>query len=141
MKKSTGELLELLKSTPAISDYLTAVSDELVQKPALSDYLEKILSEKELKKSEVIKRSSLDRGYAYDIFSGSKLPSQDKVLALCFALDLSASETQRLLITTGYPHLYARRERDSIILFALEHKLSLNDVNELLYEMHYAILE
>lgn len=140
MKKSTGELLELLKKSSTVSSYINQAAPNLIQQVPLHNYLSNLLTEKGQKKSDVIHRSGLDRGYAYEIFSGNKIPSRDKLLALCFAIPLSTEEVQRLLNHTGYPQLYARIERDSILLFALEHRLSLSDTNELLYEMHYECL-
>lgn len=107
----------------------------------LCQYLEQILIRKNLKKSDVIRLSGLDRKYCYEIFAGTKSPSRDKVLALCFAVQLSDSETMQLLKSTGYPQLYARIERDSVILFALQHNLSLTDANELLFELNYPCIE
>lgn len=137
MKKSTMELLELLKSSRSISDFVDQTGDELIQLKPLHQYLDELMKEKNLKKSEVIRQSGIDRGYGYDILAGKKLPSRDKVLAICFAMNLSEDEVQKLLKYTGYPSLYARIERESIILFALQHRLSLTDTNELLYEMNY----
>lgn len=141
MKKTTGELLELLKKSSNASSYIENATDDLIQQIPLSDYLSEIMDSKQISRSDIVHRSGLDRGYVYEILSGKKTPSRDKVLAICFAVPLSADETQQLLKSTGYPTLYARIERDSIILFALEHSLSLTDVNELLYEMNHPLLE
>lgn len=141
MKKTTGELLELLKKSSNASSYIENAADDLIQQIPLSKYLSKIMHSKQLIGSDIVLRSGLDRGYVYEILSGKKTPSRDKVLAICFAVPLSADEAQQLLKSTGYPSLYARIERDSIILFALEHSLSLTDANELLYEMNYPLLE
>lgn len=140
MKKSTMELLELLKKSSNISDFIEKTVDEFIEEKPLYQYLENLIEEKQLKKSDVIKRSGLDRGYAYDIFAGKKIPSRDKLLAICFAMELLEEEVQSLLKYTGYPQLYARIERESIILFGLQHHLSLMNVNELLYEMNYEYL-
>lgn len=140
MKKSTMELLELLKKSSNISDFIEKTVDEFIEEKPLYQYLENLIEEKQLKKSDVIKRSGLDRGYAYDIFAGKKIPSRNKLLAICFAMELFEEEVQSLLKYTGYPQLYARIERESIILFGLQHHLSLMDVNELLYEMNYEYL-
>lgn len=137
MKKSTSELLEILKKSPDIPTYTDRISGNLIEQLPLHTYLLKILEEKQLKRSDVAHASGLDRGYVYDIFAGKKTPSRDKLLALCFALRLSDVQVQRLLNSTGYAQLYPRIERDSIILFALSHHLSLLDANELLYEMNY----
>lgn len=141
MQKTTGELLELLKKSSNASSYIENASDDLIQQIPLSEYLSEIMHSKQLIGSDIVLRSGLDRGYVYEILSGKKNPSRDKVLAICFAVPLSADETQQLLKSTGYPALYARIERDSIILFALEHSLSLADANELLYEMNYPLLD
>lgn len=140
MKKTTGELLNLLKNTPTASSYLETISDQLTQQIPLSVYLHDVLHEKSQSKSELIRRSGLERSYVYDILSGKRSPSRDKVLALCFAVPLTAEETQKLLKITGYAPLYIRMERDSIIYFGLQHGLTLMDTNELLYEMNHPLL-
>lgn len=140
MKKTTGELLELLKKSPAASSYMEHAANDLIQPIPISVYLTDLITEKEMEKSRLIRLSGLDRGYVYDILAGKKHPSRDKVLALCFALSLSVDETQQLLKSTGYAPLYVRMERDSIILFGLENGVSLMETNELLFEMNYGIL-
>lgn len=140
MIKSTQELLELIKKSPNWDSYLENAENDLIKTIPLHICLQKLLEEKALKKSDIIHLANIDRGYGYEIFSGSKLPSRDKLLSICFAFPLSATEVQTLLKSTGYPQLYARIERDSVILYALEHGLSLCAANELLFEMGYEIL-
>lgn len=135
MKKSTMELLQLIAKTSSFEEYKAKAEGEFIEKRPLCSYLGQLLVEKDMEKKDVIRRSGLARTYAYDIFRGEKEPSRDKLLALCFAMDLSAEETQGLLKATEYPQLYARIRRDSAILYALEHGMTLFDVNELLYEM------
>lgn len=141
MKKTTGELLELLKKSPAAASYMEHAADDLIRQIPLSVYLTNLIEEKAMEKSRLIRLSGLDRGYVYDILAGKKNPSRDKVLVLCFAMSLSAEDTQQLLKSTGYAPLYVRLERDSIILFGLEHGISLMETNELLFEMNYDVLE
>ena len=142
MKKSTVELMELLKNSTDFSSYVSSVSENFMERCSLDTSLQAILKEKRLRKSEVIRRSGLDRKYAYEIFSGSsKKPARDKVLALCLSMQLSIDETQKLLNTSEYPMLYTKVERDCIILYALQRHLSVSDTNEMLDEMGYGILE
>lgn len=139
MKKSTDELLNILNNTSNISAYIEDQTENLtVTSPSL--YLEDILSKKSLSKSQCIKKSGLDRTYCYQIFSGIKIPSRDKLLALCFGMELATDDVQQLLKNTGYPPLYPRDKRDSVILFALNRKLSIEDTNALLFEMNFALL-
>ena len=140
MKKTTIELLQILKNTTDYSSYEAKYGEQLLEQVPIDVYLSSLLAEKQLSKSVIIRRSGLDRGYAYDIFSGKKHPARDKVLALCFGASLSIDETQKLLKTTGYPPLYARIARDNIILFSLERKFTIIDTNMLLEEMDMELL-
>ena len=139
MKKSTEELLNILKNTSNISTYIENQKEAQVS-ASLSDVLEQLLTDKSISKSDCIRRSGLDRTYCYQIFSGAKKPSRDKLLALCLSMGLSATEVQTLLKQTGYAILYPRLQRDSVILFAFYHKLSLTDLNELLFEMELELI-
>lgn len=134
MKKSTEELLNTLKNTPNLDTYLS-LENENMTTTSLADYLNVLCAQKKLSPAQCIKNSGLDRTYAYQIFSGTKHPIRDKVLALCFGFSLSFEETQNLLKATGYPILYAKNRRDSAIIFALERNYSSIDANELLFEM------
>lgn len=96
MKKSTQELLDILKNTPAFSNYAEQEEAELIE-VSLSDYLNRLIQAKNQDLPSLIRKSGLDRTYCYQIFDGRKRPSRDKVLALCFAMDLSFMEVQQLL--------------------------------------------
>ncbi|MCM1038737.1 MAG: hypothetical protein NC434_05385 [Ruminococcus sp.] len=142
MKKSTGELLELLKKSSDFPSYISSVSENFIENRSLHVSLQAILKEKHLKKSDIIRRSGLDRKYAYEILSGaSKNPARDKVLALCLSMQLSIDEVQKLLNTSEYPILYTKAERDCIILYALHKHLPVSETNDLLDEMGYEIIE
>lgn len=82
----------------------------------------------------------LDRAYVYQIFSGEKTPSRDKLIAIAFGLKLSDDETQKMLKISGNRELYARDKRDALILFALQHKKTIWDTNELLYSHNLTVL-
>lgn len=140
MKKSTDELLNILKHTPDPNTYLKN-EEENISSSSLPDYLNQLCLEKNISPAECIKASGLDRTYAYQIFSGRKVPSRDKLLALCFGFRLSLEEIQSLLKSTGYPILYVKKERDSVIIFALQRNCSLTDLNELLFGMEYDLIK
>lgn len=55
--------------------------------------------------------SQLDRAYVYQIFSGEKTPSRDKLIAIAFGMNLSDEETQKMLKLSGNRELYARDQR------------------------------
>lgn len=139
MNKSTDELLKILKHTPDLNTYLKEEEGSITSCP-LQDYLNLLCAEKNISPAQCIKSSGLDRTYAYQIFSGRKSPSRDKVLALCFGFELSLEEVQALLKSTGYPILYPKNERDCVIIFALQRDCSLTDLNELLSDMGYELI-
>jgi transcriptional regulator with XRE-family HTH domain len=101
MKKTTEELMEILKQKKSIHAYFTEEIDEL-EFASLTEYLELLLNEKGLRKSDVIKRSNMDKNYAYQIFNGNKThPSRDKMIALAIGMGLNVLETRKLLKIAG----------------------------------------
>lgn len=140
MKKSTQELLSILNQSKDIKHYINEQQEHFTT-GSLSDLLNRFTVDKAVSVSECIRRSGLDRTYCYQIFSGTRKPSRDKLLAICFALGLHADEVQGLLKATGYAALYPRLQRDSIILFALEHHYPLIQLNEVLLDMEFDLIE
>lgn len=140
MKKNTEELLHTLKNSPDLDTYFSQEENNLIT-TTLPDYLKALCEEKNISKAQCAKVSGLDRTYVYQIFSGAKHPTRDKLLALCFGFSLDLEETQNLLKSTSYPILYAKNKRDSAIIFALERKYTLIELNELLFEMELKLIE
>lgn len=137
--KTTEELLEILKKKRSFDEYLQETPEFIdIELPA---YLEKLLEDKQMKKAEAIRRSQLDRNYAYQIFSGTRKPTRDKLLAIGFGMGLTIDEMQKTLKISKYPILYVKNKRDSIILFGLMKQIYIGEMNELLYEMNEDIIE
>lgn len=128
---STEELNHQIEEATNIEDFLNA-NREYMLSGSLSQHLTALLAEKKISKADVVRGSLLDRAYVYQIFSGERRPSRDKLLALSFGLRLTADETQKLMKLSGNRELYARDERDAIILFALQHHKTIMETNELL---------
>ena len=141
--KNTDELLKILQGTHSdreLDSYCSqyATPDSQLSFSALYTQM---LSEKQLSKADIIKKSLLDRTYAYQILSGAKLPGRNKILALCIAAGLSLKETQRLLECAKEGILYSRSSRDAIIIYGINQHLDLMQINELLYEKQEAVIE
>lgn len=128
---STAELNHEIKEATDIDDYLNRNKKHLLS-CSLYEHLQALLAEKKLSRSEVIRGSLLDRTYAYQIFSGEKKPSRDKLIALAFGMKLTGEETQKMLKLSGNRELYARDERDATILYALQRCRTIDETNELL---------
>ncbi len=137
--KTTDQLNHEIRMATDIKDYLTENKNNLLA-TNLREHLNMLLSQKKLRKTDVVHDSLLERTYVYKIFAGEKHPSRDTLIAIAFGLHLSDSETQKLLKVSGNRELYARDERDSLILFALHRGQTIFEVNELLIDYHLAVL-
>ena len=141
MKKSTDELMKILNSKKSYSEFLQDEKVEFVE-TSISEYLNELLEEKQLKKSEVIRRGNLDKNYAYQIFNGNKLnPSRNKVLMISIGMGLTLTDTRRLLKICNQSDLYIRNARDSVIIFGIDKRMTLMEINELLNDFSFEILE
>ena len=134
IQKSTEALNSELTSATDIEDYLAVNRSYLLpHAQPLARHLTSLLRQKKLKRGEVARASLLDRVYVYQIFSGRRTPSRNKLIALAFGMRLSADETQRMLKLSGNLELYARCRRDALILFALQKQMNIQQANELLF--------
>lgn len=140
---TTDELLHLLHSTRTADDLVdyTAHLDSQVTFHNFAEYLQHKLHENKLSESDLIRASQIQRNYGYQILSGAKKPGRDKLLALCLAAGMDLPETQRALTLANLGQLYARHQRDSVLIFALNRHLSVLETNELLFELGHAPLE
>lgn len=134
MKKRTDELINELKNSKSIKCFIDENESNFTDY-SLSEYIEKLMKEKQLKKIDIVKRSNLSEVYTYQIMAGMKNPDREKLLCIIFALQLSMEEANRLLKIAGKAELYPRSKRDSILIFALERKLTINEANEMLFEL------
>lgn len=131
---TTSDFLEILYQSDDISQFAQAHKSLFVDL-SLGEYLESLMEAHGLKKAQVIKASGLSEAYTYQIFSGLKNPSRDKLLALAVGMRLSFDECQRLLKLAGVNELYVKNRRDAIIIFGLHKRLSLGKLNDILFDM------
>ena len=123
-----------LKKESDIKDYMAKNKDDLIN-VSLSEYLQEMLDKYNIKKNNAIRKSELDLIYGYQIFSGKrKNPSRDKLIQLIFSMEMDITDAQRLLKIAGVNELYPRVKRDSVIIFAINKKISLYQCDELLLE-------
>ena len=128
--KKSHTLIEELEHSK-IGDYLKLNHNEFLI--PLHKYLQLLLENKGLTKLNVIRRSQMDRHYAYHIFSGTKQnPSRNKVLAFANAMNLNLDETQALLQHSRHCPLCPRSPADSIIIKAIYEQLDVPQTNALL---------
>lgn len=139
MIKNTNEMQQEIQSADNIYDILDN-NRESFRCEELSDYLKALLERKNIKPADAIRKSGLDRSYGHQIISGRKAPSRDKLLALSFGMVLSLDETNDLLKISRNRTLYARDQRDAVIIFALTNKMELIETNQLLFDKGIEII-
>jgi len=122
----TDELLEELRNS---SDPAKFARDNKITKRSLPEYLQQLLDDKGLSRPKVVSEAGLNATYGYDIFTGKKNPSREKVLPLAFAMGCTLQETNRMLQAAGVNELYVKNRRDAIIIFCLEHSYGLMRTN------------
>ena len=132
MEKDTGMIVEELGLCDDFKTFYEENKDYMITE-TLSQLLEKLLAETGIKKSQAIKNAELSEVYGYQIFSGLRVPERKKLLALAMGMKLNLSQVQTLLRCAGYPQLYVKLPFDSIVLFGICKKLSVQELNELLF--------
>ena len=139
---STQKLHELLK-TMSLDEYGAYITDHNLQNmPSISAYFERYILEHGLTKKELVKNSFLDRTYGYQILSGLRKPSKDKILALCLSARMSFEEIQRALEIAQTGILYAKDPRDAAIILCIHNGMyNVNDINQFLVQEGFAMIK
>ncbi|MCI8339340.1 MAG: helix-turn-helix transcriptional regulator [Lachnospiraceae bacterium] len=137
-KKTTSELQQVLKKIHSGQELENYINNELPPQDSMTfhAYYNAYLEQRHLEKAKVIQISGISRTYAYQILQGEKNPSRDKILALALAAGMDLKNINQCLKMAGMNELYEKVRKDAIILFALNKKLNLTEINELLYEMN-----
>ena len=133
MIKDTTKIVEELGLCDSFKTFYDENKDYMV-KEDLSALLNSLITKYNLKKSQIIRGAEMSEVYAYQIFSGLRIPERKKLLCLAIAMELLLDEVQTLLKCAGYSQLYVKLPFDSIILYGICKKLSVVEINEILYE-------
>lgn len=90
-------------------------------------YIKQLMEEHEVKPKDLIIRLNVERSYLYQILKGRRAPGRDFLLRFARLLQLNLEETQRLLKIAQRQPLYPRNKRDAAIIYAITHKLKLEE--------------
>ena len=130
--KTTSELQQELMEQPNIKAYLHN-NQSFFSKIELLELLETLLKQSRLTKAEIARRSGMSDVYLYQVLSGRRNPSRDRLLSLCVGLGASLEETQQVLRRGGWAQLYPRLRRDAILIHGLVHRHELRRINDTLF--------
>ena len=123
---------EFVKRAASAGEALAKVAE--VQRP-LHEWLCERIEEKGLVKRSVIRRSRLNQTFAYQILSGQRKPSRDKLIQLSFGLGLSIEECSEVLERGGHCALQFSCRRDVAIAFCLHNGYGIDECDDLLWDV------
>lgn len=130
--KNTSELMkELMKAEISIDEYLEKNPD-IISNADIKRHWHSLIEKSQLSSFDIINRSEFAYAYYYEVIGGKKIPSRDKVIRLILAMHLDLDDCQKTLRICGLSELYPRFRRDSIIIYAVAHGLTVYELNELL---------
>lgn len=133
MEKSTEELLHELQKAEDVFKF-TVVNEEEMEAVSLTEELERLLKKYQKRKKDVIKDAGMDTTYGYQIFDGRKNPRRDKLIQLAFGFPLTVEEANKVFRAAGVSDLYVRCKRDTICMYCLQQKMTVDECNTLLYQ-------
>ena len=142
-RHSTDELQNILNETDSISDLkaFTQMTQEESHYRSFSAFLSDQMREAGISAGDLFRKADIQMNYGYQILNGMKNPGRDKVIALSLALSLQLPDVQRALTLAGQSVLYPKIRRDSILIFCCNHGYSVEEANNLLYEMQAEVLK
>ena len=135
--RTTDELENVLGKTHVseINAFLTDNSEKFLSNDRpFCDYIHNIIKEKGLKQQDIFIKADIPERYGYKLLSEEKRTKQrDIILRICYAMELTLTETQKVLQIYEMPKLYARIPRDAALMIVFnERPGSIIDVNSFL---------
>lgn len=130
MMKPTNELLHQIQSQKGQD--LSFLKGKDYTCPPLAVYLCDLLVEHGLEKKDIIRKLELERTYGYQLFNGTRKPTRKLLIRFAVLLGLTLEETNRLLKIGGKEILYPRVRQDAAVIFVIEKKMALDQLDEIL---------
>lgn len=140
--KTTNDLMNTLTYKVQTPEELNKYIDNIDKYKDIDfiTYFDTIMKKHNHKKSDLAKNSNISRTYVYQLLNGSKKPSRDNIITLCITSEFTLEETIRCLEISNEGILYPKSKRDSLIIYSINHKLTINETNELLFKEKEATL-
>ena len=133
LPKTTSDLRREMFSQPDLDAYLEQ-NQPFFSHSDVKDLLEAVHARHPVSKTVLASRANMSEVYVYQVFSGRRHPSRDRLLCICIGAGASLEEVQRLLKQATLAPLYPRRKRDAIISYGVVHHTPLNVINDKLFQ-------
>lgn len=129
--KPTDELLKQLQNLN-IDEFK---NEDMFDDITIADYLNELLKSHNLLAKDIIINLNMERSYTYQILNGRRNPTRFFLLRLGLFMHLSLDEIQKMLSVGRRPVLYPRNRFDAAVIFAIQHDMSLEELNALLEDI------
>lgn len=106
----------------------------------IREYFAALLDRHGLTVAEAVKRADLDKDFGRQILIGERMARRDYYIRLAIGMGLSFPETQSMLNFVGHGPIYAVRERDAAVLYAIQRGYNLMQTQYLLDEHDLPVL-
>lgn len=126
--KSTGLLLTELMSSPNLEQFFSHNSDAF-SGPAPGEAISALIESSGLSKAELARRAGTSDVYLYQVTSGMRSPSREKVLAICISTKASLEDIQAILKKCSLAELYPKNRRDAIIIKGITSGKTVKEIN------------
>lgn len=131
-EKDTNNLQHELMSASDLGRFLSE-NQENFNDQGFAELLQSLFQKKDISKAALAKSAGMSEVYLYQLFSGGRNPSRDRILCLCFGMGATLEEAQELLKESGNAQLYVKDRRDAIVIYGLLHHQGLDEVNDSLF--------
>ncbi len=129
---NTQELLKILGKPDIKYNEFFKIGENSFVENNLIEFWSKQKAKCKFQNSDIINRADIGYTFFYDIINGKKKPSREKLIRIFLAMELTFDEAQQALKVYCYSELYARNKRDSMFIYAINHKLSVIQLCDLL---------
>ena len=131
--KRTSDLENEMSEKIQLDHFLKDNEDQFITYD-FSALLEPYLKEKHLSKAELARRAKMSDVYLFQILSGRRQPSRDKLLCLCIGLKLDVEQTQEFLKRCHQVPLYVKDRRDAVLRYGIELGWGVGKINDALFD-------
>ncbi len=135
----TSGLLSLIFKAVSPKQFLEK-NEVHLRVPTFSEYISELCKQRGEAPERIIKRTTLERSFGHQLFTGRRNPSRDTVIMLAFGFEADLDVAQELLKIAGFSALYPRGKRDAMLIYCLHHNMSVDEAQIMLHDLNLPIL-
>ena len=132
MAKTTEEIANEMDAANSIEEIMEILEKYNIGRQTFGDRLLELCAQYGVKTSELQKNVAVSKSQFYAAVNGTREPSKETVLKIAITLGVTQEEINELLKLAKHKELYAKNNEDAIILFGLNKKMDIYEIDNLL---------